>query len=647
MLLSMKKWVPFVLAALLMVSLLPAVKAEGASASASSTNYYNLAPQSTYTWSEAPESAYPDPGNKLTDGVIGSTFVLDPAWVGHIRKQAREIEFDLGASKSIASIKVHFLQDWPSSAILFPLTVSMYVSDDKEHWALLSHKATEKLWVDGPPVDQYYTWDGSEDGIAASSTGAEIAYARYVKVVFTMHTRAWSFIDEVEIMGADGKLAGAQTIPPSPYDYQVTGADTAGINNLTLLYNGHYSNGDGDWTKETIMPHISYVDNQGEPLDWMFDGVLYLGLFSPNGKSFDGSATVQEWNWYLNKTFAAQGDMHQLNEAAKEVGQKLGDPNHKVKVVVMIPDPGEYLTDFGDVDGDGQSENFNAGQVGMEQAMINRKKGVSWWIDQVEARWAQATYSNLELSGLYWLSEQVSTSSIGPEMLESVSGMVHAKNMKLFWIPHFLAYKSYMWQDVGIDAAAFQPNYFFEEMSGDRIEDAAKTAKRYNMGVEIEFDSRLLTEPDIFRQRYIEYLDGGVKYGYMGSPFKAYYQGSGPVLRTAALSQDPDTRILYDWLYQFVKGTYVLNSGSSAALKQSVERFEAAGEFKNHGAARSLTAKLDSVIRSEQKQQTNQAVEHMNDFVEHLHSKQKSGHISGKAYQQLFNTAQCWLSNHQ
>ncbi|WP_229106577.1 DUF4855 domain-containing protein [Paenibacillus sp. 1001270B_150601_E10] len=645
MLLSMRKWMSIAMAALLMVSILPVAKAEESAPKPG--NVYNLASHSTYTWSEAPESTYPDPGNKLIDGQKGSVNVLDPAWVGHIRKQAREIHFDLGASKSISSIKVHFLQDWPSSAILFPLTVSMYVSDDQQNWALLSHKATEKLWVDGPPVDQYYTWNGSQDGIADSTTGATMAYARYVKVVFTMHTRAWSFIDEVEIMGADGKLAQAETIPTKPFAYQQTGADTAGINNLTLLYNGHYSNGDGDWTKDSIVPHISYVNQQGEPLDWMFDGVLYLGLFSPNGKSFDGSATIQEWNWYLNKTFAANGDMKQLNEAAKEVGTKLGDPNHKVKVVVMIPDPGEYLADFGDVDGDGKSENFNAGQVGTQKAMENRKKVVKWWIDQVTQRFAQQSYSNLEFSGLYWLSEQVSTSATGPEMLSAVSDMVHAKNLKLFWIPHFLAYKSFMWEDVGIDAAAFQPNYFFEEMNVDRMEDASKTAKRYGMGVEVEFDSRLLTEPNVFRQRYIDYLDGGVKYGYMGSAFKAYYQGSGPVLKTAALSNDPSTRILYDWLYQFVKGTYTVNSTATASLKASVEQFEAAGEFKNHGAAQSLKAKLDSVIHAESKQKSQEAAQYMNEFVSHLDNKKSSKHISDKAYQQLHASAQYWLTHYK
>ena len=42
----------------------------------------------------------------------------------------------------------------------------------------------------------------------------------------------------------------------------------------------------------------------------------------------------------FDKTFAATGDMQQLNEAAKEVGAKLKQPDHQVKVVLMIPNPG-------------------------------------------------------------------------------------------------------------------------------------------------------------------------------------------------------------------------------------------------------------------------------------------------------------------
>lgn len=528
------------------------------------SDIHNLALGLNYEWSEAPEAAYPDDSNKLTDGIHGELKMSDPAWVGHVKKKTREVVFDLGEPKSISNIKARFMQDWPTNSMLVPLTVSMYVSDDKENWGTLSHNATQLLWGDGPPREEVYEWDGATDGIRSGNLDASMAYARYVKVTFSMHTRAWSFIDEIEIMGADGKLEGAVTVPTEQPGFLEPGEATAGIHNLNLLYNGHYPNDLGTWKKERIIPNISYVDQSGEPVDWLFDGVLYLGLTSPNGLAFDGGfspstgATLKEWQWYLDKTFAEAGDMQQLNEATKEVGAKLDRPDFKEKVVLMIPDPGEYVRDFGVIDG--EPLNFNISDVGEEKALSNREKAIQWWLDQVEERWGAANYSNLELVGMYWLAEQISTSERGPDLLQSTSVKVHDKNLKFFWIPHFLAYKSYMWKDVGFDAVAFQPNYFFEEMGYDRLEDAANIAKQYGMSNELEFDDRMLTDA-VFRERFIDYLNSGVETGLMQKGFKAYYQGNNAIFNTA-VSTDPSTRILYEWLYQFVNGTYEKNNAA-------------------------------------------------------------------------------------
>ncbi|KPV58503.1 hypothetical protein QJ48_16090, partial [Paenibacillus sp. A3] len=341
------KWTAAVMTAVMFLSQISAVQAEEAK-----PQERNLALGLNYIWSQAPEAAHPDTNRKLTDGKYGALDMSDPAWVGHVQKMTREVVFDLGEQKSISKVKAHFLQDWPTNSILVPLSVSMYASDDSQNWGALSHKATQLLWGDGPPRQETFEWDGSRDGIQSDKTVTGMVYARYVKVTFPMHTRAWSLIDEVEIWGTDGKVAGAVTVPPDQVGYLKPGEATAGINHLGLLYNGHYKDNLGDWTKERIIPNISYVNQAGQPVDRLFDGVLYLGLTSPAGRGYDGRANLEDWQWYLNKTFAATGDMQQLNEATKEVGAKLGQPDYKEKVVLMIPDPGEYLNDFGVVNGE-------------------------------------------------------------------------------------------------------------------------------------------------------------------------------------------------------------------------------------------------------------------------------------------------------
>jgi|GEM_PF-528730 len=521
--------------------------------------FRNLAAGLSYEWSETPEASHPDDGHKLTDGKYAKLDMNDPAWVGHLRGKSREVVFDLGDEKSIGKISAHFFQDYPTNSILVPLTVSMYVSDDKANWGLLSHNATQLLWGEGPPRQETFVWDGSRDGIKGGNTDGKMAYARYVKVIFTMHQSQWEYIDEIEIMGTDGELNGAVKVPAEQPHFLAPGEATAGIRNLNLLYNGQYADGLGDWKKERIIPNISYVNKNGEPTDWLFDGVLYLGLASPAGRDFGvGQTILEDWKWYLDKTFAAKGDMQQLNEATVEVGAKLNQPDHKVKVVLMIPNPGEYLRNFGDVDGDGVSESFNDSDVGKAKALENRQKAVKWWLDQVRQRWQAEHYSNLELVGMYWLEEQISTSAAGPDLVKAVSGKVHDMNLKFFWIPHSLAYKSYMWKDVGFDAVAYQPNYFFGGMDVDRLEDAANNAKRYGMGIEVEFDDRMLTD-GVFLERYIDYLNSGVSTGLMQKGFRAYYQGNNAVYNLG-VSKDPTLRLMYDWLYQYLNGTYVINN---------------------------------------------------------------------------------------
>lgn len=248
--------------------------------------------------------------------------------------------------------------------------------------------------------------------------------------------------------------------------------------------------------------------------------------------------------------------MANLNEAVKEAGLKLGDPYHKVKVVFMIPYASEKICDFGDVDGDGAAENFNPSEVGEEAAYANRTKAIQWYLDQVNKRWLEGHYDRLELVGMYWLAEGVESGreTIDMNLLKDTREWVHRTGRKFFWIPYFSANMNFAGRALGFDATALQPNHFFDETEKDRLDDAAYLAKHHGLGIELETDERMNYDPG-FRKRYIEYLNSGVDNGFMTGAFKAYYQGVSGLLESA-LSPDPRVRELYDWMYQFVKGTY-------------------------------------------------------------------------------------------
>ncbi|WP_052759735.1 DUF4855 domain-containing protein [Paenibacillus sp. DMB20] len=238
----------------------------------------NLVSGLSYTMSESPYEDYPDSDRELTDGIYDKSLTFsDPAWQGHLRGKTREVIFDLGELKSIGGIKTHFMQH-SEFGIFYPNTVSMYVSTDGEKWGTLAHVNTKlPIWEQGPATEQYYNWDGVTDGVPSKGhPKATMAQARYVKVTFVVGT--FVFLDEIEVWGVDGKAKGSAPIPVDEPAYAEAGKASGGIDNLMLLYNGWYEKGQGDWTKENIIPYISYVNEQGEPQDWLYDGVFVFGL---------------------------------------------------------------------------------------------------------------------------------------------------------------------------------------------------------------------------------------------------------------------------------------------------------------------------------------------------------------------------------
>ena len=516
-------------------------------------NPRNLALHAPYTVSLPPSSSYPDTnGTELTDGVYGNASnFYDAAWQGHSGSFDRSIVVDLQEPKSITSIKANFMED-RGPGIYGPDEVRISVSLDGQNWARVANAAKPS----GSGVRTVpYVWDGAVDGLPAHQPPGEMIYARYVKIYFVLNV--WGFIDEIEVRGKDGRVEGAVELTadevPQTEEFLQAGEATGGINDLVLFYNGQYANNLGDWNASQFAPYVAYVDSEGQPVEWMFDGGLFLGLSSAYGRSFvetswQPSSKKEDWEWYLDKTFnASNGDAAQLNEAVRQAGIALQDPNHKMKVVVMVPLPSTTVTDFGDVDGDGISENFNDPDLGQ----VNKEKAVNWYIESLLTTWNAANYSNLELVGFYWMHE-----AANPEdqaVIRYTSDLVHSHGKKFFWIPYYNAASYYKWKDLGFDAMAQQPNHYFTSGTGyERITAAAQIAKKFGAGLEIEFDDGVFTNAAL-RQKFIDYLKGAEEYGYEGDVFRAYYQDIRTLLKAAASDHERDRRV-YEWIHDLVKG---------------------------------------------------------------------------------------------
>ncbi len=561
-------------------------KCSNASEMRSATGLYNLALNKPYTITPiGAASTEPDVGGRqLTDGITGTSLASDPAWVAFEQWQMpdgtfssswplRSITIDLQGTKSVTSVQAFLMS---GDFAVQPWAVFTYASMDGETWTPLSRTSNVDMWIAGR-----YRWGwraNNQIGLVHKDlvdSDVEAVAANFIRVdVELLHT---NLMDEIEIYGYDGIVEGA-VIADSGRDldngknYQKPGEETAGVKDMVLCYNGWYgvdaesNKYIGDWTAEKYRPYLTYLDTNGQVKDTMFDTVLLLGLYSRYGRAFCSDVAesfdpvkFEDWEWYLDKTFREGGDVDELEKAAKIAAEELGDPNYKVKLVVMSPGPDRRNTRFGPIDGKYYSMEvanyYNPDVEGEWQFCCD------WWYDEVLSRFAAGNYEHVEFVGFYWLSEQV---GFTPSVVMYNTQKVHELGYKMFWIP-MLAGNGYLWaRDVGFDAIARQPNHFFESayeplyasyLGTDQVEDIIWTAHYGNIGLEMEMDDRAFTDVSKYNQ-FLDYLNAAVKQKIDGpDAYRNWYQGNF-ALANAARSDNAQFRALYDYSYQLMQGTY-------------------------------------------------------------------------------------------
>ncbi len=470
----------------------------------------------------------------LTDGQTSqSTAYNNGIWFRTCRGMSRNIYFDLTNTSTITSFAVNFL-NVKSAGILVPGGVTLYLSDDGENWYAVKR-------VSLPTVND-------TDIAKVNEKLDKPVQARFARVSFDVSVHV--YLDEIQIFGTKYVSPSTASLDQLGIKAEISGTRLApnenilgGANDILLAYHNSES---AKLTKEVFLSYAGYVDKDSKILDTMFDGFLFLPTTGalPSGEKPYEKSIKSDWDYMLNNVFSKDINLDALNQAVGEIKSALGKPDYKVNVYYTILYPSTSVSSFGDVDGDGVSENF-ANQA-------DKEKAVRWYIEEFIKRFNQGNYENLQLSGFYWFHETINKDENDLETIRATSKIVHENGYQLFWIPYFNANGYIQWPAYGFDAVCLQPNYAFNaDVPAERIRDTAEIAKEYNMCIEIEINSPALGD-SLYYQRYMDYLKGGVTYGYMTDSIHMYYQGVMDIYK-ASKSDSARVRLLYDYTYQFIK----------------------------------------------------------------------------------------------
>ena len=474
----------------------------------------------------------PADSNKLTDGILATKAnCFDDAFFHFTSGSGRSIMFDIGSVCAVDGATLSILRE-DETGIRTPPRISIYLSENGDDW--------QKV---GEFTEIYAT---EKSAIIRKSVDFDKKYrARYVKFYFVMTTHIW--IDQLGLLGCTDtegacEIVGEQeNVTDFPDQYAST--EALGAKDVLLAYFCH--EGKKPITKDIFLPHVAYMED-GEIKDTLFDGFLFLPYVAFLYDKYKKRPLKKEsWQYYIDTQYIKDGNMDALEQAAAEVGEKLGMPDYKVKVYLSILYPVTEVTEFGEIDG----KNLDFSKL------EDRKAGLKWLIDEQYRRFVEKNYKHLELKGYYWFTEEINYSdSQLLELLRYTTDYVRDMGLITTWIPYFHASGYNDWQNLGFDVVCYQPNYAFNQAVPDsRLFNAASTAKLHGMCIELEVGG---TQPWNI-ERIKKYYAAGALTGYMKDAAHMYYQGGVPdVYYSAYKSEDPDLHSVYTDTYRFIKGTF-------------------------------------------------------------------------------------------
>lgn len=520
----------------------------------------------------------------LTDGRNGSSNYMDEAYAHFTGGEGRNIIYDIGKLSTVKSVKVSTMVYM--YGIEVPEMIMISLSEDGKEW-------------------QRVAVGSSGEFVSVATTRSEINFdfgsngykTRFVKVTIKNSTHCW--MDEITVMGTKKvdssakKLEGESASVANPYDVNAyPSLDVlGGSENIYLAYNYKTENPEaGLRSKEQYKPLVGYYDNDKKLQDFFFDSFLYLpcSTTTPSGavlwEDESQPSIKSDWLDYYDDTFKEGYNIRALNEAVGEIKTELNKPDYQAYVYLSIFSMPRVNFTFGDVDGDGISENG--------AKLEDRKKVAKWWIDLNIEAFKKNNLDNLKLNGFYWYDESIGLGdSSQREYVTYVVDYLHSMGYYVIWIPYFMAGGYSAWKTVGFDCANMQPNYTFNDTATEeRLYDNAALAKKYGLGVEIEADGRALSAGSDRFDRYMAYLRVGVEEGYMNT-IKMYYFDAVPgVILNAYNSTDPKVHQVYDATYLYAKRK--LSFGDDIDIKDEIVELNADNEAVGNLEFESMLGKI-------------------------------------------------------
>ncbi len=344
-----------------------------------------------------------------------------------------------------------------------------------------------------------------------------------------------------------------------------------------------------DWKKpltpkETAHYLAHFNRKTGKADDWFYDSFMPYIMEAPSGNVYGADtnrgttrcgegdfyaivhpcpATKRDWLEGLEAQLAPKGPLDTLEKLVPELTRQIGrKPEHKINIVFGCPYPMPNQSMWGSLKEGKPSLNFSVTAQNLIKASEQRLEAVCWFIDEAMKQWDKAGFKNLNLLGFYWMYESLHYSwDIDDHwVLKEFYKHCRRRKTKLFWIPFYSSFNVRVlndYQGFYFDCAMLQPNHIFYYDIPD-VKQAALEAKARGAGVEMEyyywFPPRFSVGNQKYR-RFQNYLNGGVKYGYMTESVCGHFIGPQDIPKMYA-SDNPKEREAYEDLYHFVKGDY-------------------------------------------------------------------------------------------